>query len=75
MRLTFYLGPPEIIKLWTLVAQIYLSDNSKLMGSSASGCFGPQKFWTVYLLGHQTYFGSVQHCIRESHETWAMHTS
>ena len=25
----FCLGPPEISKLWTLVAQIYFSDNSK----------------------------------------------
>ena len=34
---SFCLGPPEISKLWTLVAQIDLSGNSKLMGNSANG--------------------------------------
>ena len=43
----FCLGPPEIIKLWTLVAQIYVSGNSKLMDSSTSGYFEPLTFWTV----------------------------
>ena len=28
----FCLGPPEISKLWTLVAQIYLSGNGKMDG-------------------------------------------
>ena len=57
----FCLGPLEITKLWTLVAQNYLSGNSKWMGSSASGYFGPLKFWTVDCLGHHINFGSVQH--------------
>ena len=43
----FCLGPPEITKLWTLVAQIYLSGNSKGMRSSASGYFGPLKCWSL----------------------------
>ena len=39
------LGPPEISRFWTSVAQIYLSGNSKWMESSARGHFGPLKFW------------------------------
>ena len=58
----FCLGPPEISKLWTLVAQIYLSGNSKRMGSSASGHFGPLKILFSLALGHHINFVSVQHC-------------
>ena len=41
----FCLGTPEISKLQTL--RIYISGTSKLMGSSASGHFGPLKFCVV----------------------------
>ena len=37
MHLIFYLGPPEISKLWTLVAQIYLSGNSNQLVAIFTG--------------------------------------
>ena len=62
MLLIFGLGPPEISKLRTLVAQIYLSSNNKLMRFSASGHFGPLNFWALQFLGHHINLGSAQHC-------------
>ena len=51
---SFCLGPSEITKWWTLVAQIYLSGNSKWMGSSASILghfnFGLFSFWATTLI-------------------------